>query len=239
MPTELSLFSTQNPFAYTDVDSAPRFTGFHDVPIGSVNAGNQSFPDSNRRTRTSLSSTASIAISRPRMPRPSTLQCEHEFAPGLTVTASYARKTWVAHVLADLDVTQPSNVFDPKERSDLFEAATTYAKMVDSGVTTGNVPNSGYFQNFFPNAHYKNSKNLITPALKLTTPILGWNDRGNETDPLFKWDIDPSASPTDRHFISFIRSTLQSTCSRQLARATTTRFNSLYGMSCDTGLSTT
>ncbi len=121
------------------------------------------------------------------------LTVQHEFARGLTVTASYVGRLG-RHVLSDLDVAQPSNVFDPMSGQTYFEAATNYAKMVDAGVSPGNVPNNGYFQNFFPNAKYKNSKQINYTGAQAYYAYLNDNDRGNETDPLFNFDTDPCIS---------------------------------------------
>jgi Carboxypeptidase regulatory-like domain len=188
--------STQNPFAYTDVDTAPRFTGFRDVPIGSVSIGNQTLPVTPADQNFSFVDSINNNIKTP-YAETFNLTVQHEFARGLTVTASYVGRLG-RHVLSNLDITQPSNVFDPKSGQTYFQAATAYAKMVDSGVTPGNVPNSGYFQNFFPNASYKGFK-----GAQAYYAYLSDGDRGNETDPLFKWDIDPTASADGSSFHFF------------------------------------
>ncbi len=188
--------STQNPFAYTDVDTAPRFTGYRDVPIGPVNAGDQSFPVTPADQNFSFVNSINSDIKTP-YAETFNLTVQHEFSRGLTVTASYVGRLG-RHVLSNLDVAQPSNVFDPKSGQTYFEAATAYAKMVDAGVTAGNVPNSGYFQNFFPNATYKG----FTGA-QAYYAYLSDGDRGNETDPLFKWDTDPTASSDGSSFHFF------------------------------------
>jgi Carboxypeptidase regulatory-like domain len=188
--------STQNPFAYTDVDTAPRFTGYRDVPTGPVNAGSQSFPITPADQNFSFVNSINNNIKTP-YAETFNLTVQHEFSRGLTFTASYVGRLG-RHVLANLDVTQPSNVFDPKSGQTYFQAATAYSKMVDSGVTPGNVPNSGYFQNFFPNASYKGFK-----GAQAYYAYLSDGDRGNETDPLFKYDTDPTASPDGSSFHFF------------------------------------
>jgi hypothetical protein len=70
--------------------------------------------------------------------------------------------------------------------------------MVDAGVGPGYVPNSGYFQNFFPKAKYK----TYTGA-QAYYAYLADGDRGNETDPLFNFDTDPSASASGQSFRFF------------------------------------
>src|SRR5260370_7275690 len=70
--------------------------------------------------------------------------------------------------------------------------------MVDAGVTPGNVPSSGYFQNFFPKAKYK----TYTGA-QAYYAYLADGGRGNETDPLFNFDTDPTASASGQSFRFF------------------------------------
>ncbi len=193
--------STQNPFAYTSVDSAPRFTGYRDVPIGPVNAGSQSFPITPEDQNFSFVDSINSNIKTP-YAQTFNLTVQHEFARGLTVTASYVGRLG-RHVLSDLDVAQPSNVFDPKSGQTYFQAATDYAKKVDAGISPDNVPNSGYFQNFFPNAHYKNSKGINYTGAQAYYAYLNDNDRGNETDPLFNFDTDPSASADGQQSFRF------------------------------------
>lgn len=193
--------STQNPFAYTSVDTAPRFTGYRNVPLGSVNAGTQTFPITPADQNFSFVRSINSNIKTP-YAETFNLTVQHEFAPGLTVTASYVGRLG-RHVLSNLDVAQPSNTFDPISGQTYFQAATAYAKMVDAGVDPGNVPNSGYFQNFFPNAKYKNSKKVTYTGAQAYYAYLNDDDRGNETDPLFNFDTDPTASASGQSFRFF------------------------------------
>jgi hypothetical protein len=188
--------STQNPFAYNVVDTAPRFTGYRNVPIGSVNAGSQAFPITPADQNFSFVRSINSNIKTP-YAETFNLTVQREFAPGLTVTASYVGRLG-RHVLSNLDVAQPNNTFDPISGQTYFQAATAYAKMVDSGVKPGNVPNSGYFQTFFPNAKYKG----FTGA-QAYYAYLADGDRGNETDPLFNFDTDSSASASGQSFRFF------------------------------------
>jgi Carboxypeptidase regulatory-like domain len=188
--------STENPFPYTNVDTAPRFTGYRNVPIGAVNAGTKSFPITPADQNFSFVRSINSNIKTP-YAETFNLTVQHEFAPGLTVTASYVGRLG-RHVLSNLDVAQPSNTFDPVSGQTYFQAATAYAKMVDAGVTPGNVPNSGFFQNFFPNAKFKG----FTGA-QAYYAYLSDGDRGNETDPLFNFDTDPTASASGQSFRFF------------------------------------
>jgi hypothetical protein len=188
--------STQNPFAHPNVDTAPRFTGYRNVPTGPVNAGSQTLPITPADQNFSFVRSINSNIKTP-YAETFNLTVQHEFAPGLTVTASYVGRLG-RHVISNLDVAQPNNAFDPASGQTYFQAATAYAKMVDSGVTPGNVPNSGYFQNFFPNAKYKG----FTGA-QAYYAYLADGDRGNETDPLFNFDTDSSASASGQSFRFF------------------------------------
>jgi Carboxypeptidase regulatory-like domain len=188
--------STQNPFAYSDVDTAPRFTGYRNVPIGPVNSGPQSFPITPADQNFSFVNSINNNIKTP-YAETFNLTVQHEFARGLTVTTSYVGRLG-RHVLSNLDVAQPSNTYDPVSGQTYFQAATAYAKMVDAGVSPGNVPNSGYFQNFFPNAQFKG----FTGA-QAYYAYLADGDRGNETDPLFNFDTDPTASASGQSFRFF------------------------------------
>ena len=188
--------STQNPFAYTSVDIAPRFTGYRNVPIGAVSAGTKTFPITPADQNFSFVRSINSNIKTP-YAETFNLTVQHEFARGLTVTASYVGRLG-RHILSNLDVAQPSNTYDPVSGQNYFQAATAYAKMVDAGVGPGYVPNSGYFQNFFPKAKYK----TYTGA-QAYYAYLADGGRGNETDPLFNFDTDPSASASGQSFRFF------------------------------------
>ena len=193
--------SRLNLFSYANVDTAPRFTGYGNVPLGSVDEGTQTFPITPADQNFSFVRSINSNIKTP-YAETFNLTVQHEFAPGLTVTASYVGRLG-RHVLSNLDVAQPSNTFDPISGQTYFQAATAYAKMVDAGVDPGNVPNSGYFQNFFPNAKYKNSKKVTYTGAQAYYAYLNDNDRGNETDPLYNFDLDPTASASGQSFRFF------------------------------------
>ena len=183
----LSLSKT-NSFTYTDVDKNPRFTDYHAVPLGAVNVATVALPYApadnpftflrsiNNNIKTSYAETFNLSVDR-------------EVTHGLTVTASYVGRLG-RHLLANLDVAQPTNIADPASGQTYFQAATALDKAYDAGVPVGNFADTGYFHNLFPNAKYKGYK-----GAQAYYAYLSAGDRGNETDPLYNFDTDPSASP--------------------------------------------
>ena len=114
---------------------------------------------------------------------------QQDFGHGLTSTISYVGRLG-RHLLDNLDVAQPTNIYDPTSGQTYFQAATAFDKLVDAGTSAANVPDSGYFHNLFPNANYAGYK-----GAQAYYAYLAAGDRGNETDPLYNFDTTASASP--------------------------------------------
>ncbi len=191
----LSLSKTSS-FSYKYIDTNPRFTGYHNVPLGTVTVATLPLPYTpadnafsflrsiNSNLKTPYAETFNLAV-------------QHEVTHGMIVTAAYVGRLG-RHVVANLDVAQPTNLLDPVSGQTYYQAATAFDKMIDSGIPASNVPDSGYFHNMFPNASYKGYK-----GAQAYYAYLAAGDRGNETDPLFNWDTDPTASPANQSFRFF------------------------------------
>ena len=194
-PQSLFSLSQTNLATYTDINYNPRFTGYHDVPSvpGATSALTLPF------TPTDSPFTFDYSINdHQKTPYAETfnLTVEHQFSHSLDVTASYVGRLG-RHLITNLDIAQPTNLYDPASGQTYFQAATAYDKMVDTGVNAANVPNSGYFQHIFPNF----SANGYTGAQAYYSVFA--NNRGNETNALFQADTDPTASPSGQSFRFF------------------------------------
>jgi hypothetical protein len=191
----LSLSKTSS-FAYKQIDTNPRFTGYHNVPLGTVTVATLPLPytpaDNNFSFLRSINSNLKTPYA-----ETFNLSVQHEVVHGMVVTGSYVGRLG-HHVVANLDVAQPTNLIDPVSGQSYYAAATAYDKLIDSGTTAANVPDSGYFHNMFPNASYKGYK-----GAQAYYAYLANGDRGNETDPLFNWDTDPTASAGGQSFRFF------------------------------------
>jgi hypothetical protein len=208
-PQSLLSLSQTNLATFTDINSNPRFTGFNSVPAvaGATSALALPFTPAespftfdysiNDKQKTPYAETFNLTV-------------QHEFPHNTAVTASYVGRLG-RHLIQNLDVAMPTNLFDPTSGQTYFQAATAYDKMVDNGVDPSTVPDSGYFHNVFPNFAYEYQ--VLSP-----TTGLYWygaqayyayfaNNRGNETNALFAADTDPTASPGGQSFRFFFPQT--------------------------------
>ncbi len=191
----LSLSKT-NSFPYSYIDTNPRFTGYHNVPIGTVANTSIALPATpasvpfsflrsiNQQQKTPYAETFNLTV-------------QQEMTRGMIFTLSYVGRLG-HHVLANLDVAQPLNLVDTVSGQTYYQAVQAYDKMIDSGTTADNVPDSGYFHNMFPKAAYKGYK-----GAQAYYAYLANGDRGNETDPLFNWDTSTAASSAGQSFRFF------------------------------------
>lgn len=198
-PQSLLSLSQTNLATYTDINSNPRFTGYHDVPTVPGATGSLTLPytpaDSpftfdysiNDHQKTPYAETFNLTL-------------EHQLPHSLDVTASYVGRLG-RHLFANLDIAQPTNLYDPASGQSYFQAATAYDKMVDAGVGAANVPDTGYFHNIFPNFSYNGYKGAQAYYAVFA------NNRGNETNVLFQADTDPTASPSGQSFRYFFPQT--------------------------------
>jgi hypothetical protein len=192
-PQSLLSLSQVNLSTFTDINSNPRFTGYHDVP----SSGGATAPLQLPYTPADSAFTFDYSINdKQKTPYAETfnLTMQHEFPHNTAVTLSYVGRLG-RHLIQNLDVAMPTNLYDPISGQNYFQAATAYDKMVDAGVT--NVPESGYFHNVFPNFSF----NGLTGAQAYYAVFAA--NRGNETNALFAADTDPTASPSGQSFRFF------------------------------------
>jgi hypothetical protein len=198
-PQSLLSLSQTNLQTFTDINSNPRFTGYNSVPA--VAGATTSLPlpftpaespftfdySINQKQKTPYAEAFNLTL-------------QHEFPHNLAVTASYVGRLG-RHLIQNLDVAMPTNFYDPGSSQTYFQAATAYDKMVDNGVSAASVPNSGYFQNVFPNFSFSG----YTGAQAYYAYFA--NNRGNETNALFAADTDNTASPAGQSFRFFFPQT--------------------------------
>ena len=197
----------QNAFAYPTAAGTSRFTGYNNVPVGTVTASAQSFPiDPAQTTIASFGSSFKKDIdANLKTPYAETynLSVQRTAIKGMTVTAAYVGRLG-RHILNNLDVAQPNNFFDSGSGQTYFQAAQAYAKMIDSGTPVGNVPLSGYFQNVFPNASYKASNGTTYKGAQAYYASLSVDRAtGNETNTLYNFDTTPSFAPSNQQLRFF------------------------------------
>jgi len=204
-PQSLLSLSQTNLAPYTDINSNPRFTGYHDVnaPIGAQTTLPLPFDPAdspftfdysiNDHQKTPYAETFNLTL-------------QHEFAKNLSVTASYVGRLG-RHLLQNLDVAMPTNFYDSGSAMSYFQAATLYRKMIDQGIDAASVPNSGYFQNLFPNFSSQDPVTGINyiGAQGYYASLMA--NSGNETNTLFQADTDPTASPSGQNFRFFFPQT--------------------------------
>jgi Carboxypeptidase regulatory-like domain len=198
-PQSLLSLSQTNLETFTDINSNPRFTGYNSVPA--VPGATTSLPlpftpaDSpftfdysiNEKQKTPYAEAFNLSL-------------QHEFPHNLAVTASYVGRLG-RHLIQNLDVAMPTNLYDPGSSQTYFQAATAYDKMVDAGVSAANVPDSGYFHNVFPSFSFNGYSGAQAYYAYFA------NNRGNETNALFAADTDPTASPAGQSFRFFFPQT--------------------------------
>ncbi len=195
----LSLSKT-NLFTYTDVDTNPRFTGYHDVPLGTVDAATLPLPYTPDDIPFSFDSSISNNLKTP-YAETFNLSVQREVTHGMILTASYVGRLG-RHVLSNLDVAQPTNVYDPISGQSYFAAITAFDKMIDTGASASAIPDSGYFHNLFPNFTFGNYKGAQAFYASIKN-----GDRGNETDTLFNADTNSAASSGGQSFRFFFPQT--------------------------------
>jgi hypothetical protein len=198
-PQSLLSLSQTNLATFTDINSNPRFTGFNSVPAVAGASTSLALPITpaespftfdysiNDKQKTPYAETFNLSL-------------QHEFPHNLAVTASYVGRLG-RHLIQNLDVAMPTNLFDPTSSQSYFQAATAYDKMVDSGVDPATVPDSGYFHNVFPNFSFNGYSGAQAYYAYFA------NNRGNETNALFAADTDHTASPAGQSFRFFFPQT--------------------------------
>jgi hypothetical protein len=197
-----------NGFGYATTAGTPRFTGYQNVgiAIGNVTVATQTFPITPSDTSITAfgSSFKSDINANLRTPYAETfnLSVQHEVKSGLTVTASYVGRLG-RHVLDNLDVAAPTNIYDSGSNQTYFQAAQAFAKLVDAGTSISAVPNSGYFQDIFPNATFTQKlttnpnvpKGTYTGAQAYYASFYTDRQTGNETNTLYNFDTTTGFNP--------------------------------------------
>lgn len=183
------------------VDTAPRFSGYHNVPRSLIPAvaGAGSFPV----TFPNSTGTGYYSVDdKLQTPYAETfnLTIQREIKNGLTVTGTYTGRLG-RHLLMLNDLAEPLNLADPQSGMNYFQATTALDKLVDSKVDVSNVPNMAYWQDEFPNASITSGGTTYTgtKAVYLMTKT----NRGNETATLASLDDKTTASPAGQSFRYF------------------------------------
>jgi hypothetical protein len=236
--------NTQYIDPYSDVDIAPRFTGYNNVPVTKQTPATRTFPITPDDQNFSFVSSIDDKLKTP-YAETFNLTVQHEFPKGLSVTGTYVGRLG-RRVLANLDVAQPSNVYDPGSGQTYYQAVTAYDKLIDQGVSPANAPASKYFQDIFPNASFGG----YTGSRAIYASLAG-GDRGNETDTLYNNDLDPTTSANGSDFrffypqyssiyiqsstVSSNYNALQLSVRQQFKTGLQYDFNYTYGKSLDYG----
>jgi hypothetical protein len=204
-PQSLLSLSQTNLATFTDINSNPRFTGYHDVPA--VPGATAALPLPYTPAESPFTFDYSINDHQ-KTPYAETfnLTVQHEFAKSLSVTASYVGRLG-RHLLQNLDVAMPTNYYDGGSGMTYFQAATVYRKMIDAGVDAATVPNSGYFQNLFPNFSATDGVTGVTYTGAQGYYASLMANSGNETNTLFQADTDPGSSSSGQSFRFFFPQT--------------------------------
>ena len=194
----LSLSKT-NEAEYTDINISPRFTDYRAVPAVAAPSGNLQLP----YTPAESPFTFDYSINdQQKTPYAETfnLTLQHQMPHSLNFTASYVGRLG-RHLIQNLDVAMPTNVYDAGSGQTYFQAATAYDKMVDAGVGAGSVADTGYFHNLFPNFSFGGYQGAQAYYAYFAA------NRGNETNALYAADTDPTASPSGQSFRFFFPQT--------------------------------
>ena len=190
-PQSLLSLSKINLATYTDINSNPRFTGYHDVPTIPGAEGSLALP----YTPTDSAFTFDYSINdKQKTPYAETfnLTVQQELGHNAAFTLSYVGRLG-RHLLQNIDVAMPTNLVDPASGQSYFQAATAYDKMVDAGVDASVVPDSGYFHNLFPHLQVDNGNGGTYNGAQAYYSLFSGN-RGNETNVLFALDCVDQAN---------------------------------------------
>lgn len=142
-----------NPAGVYDTESAPRFTGPHDLPpidLGVAVDPTQTFPyyppadaflitwGMNNHIKTPYSESLDFSIQR-------------ELPGGFTLEAAYVGRLG-RHLLQQIDLAEPVDYNDPQGAGDYFQAGAQLSKLSDEngGDPNATVPTIPYFENVFP-----------------------------------------------------------------------------------------
>jgi hypothetical protein len=204
--TSSSLLSLSkiNKFTYSDINTGPRFTGYHNVPLGTATVATLQLPYAPPNNPFTFDTSINSNLKTP-YAETFNLSVQHEIIRGMTVTASYVGRLG-RHALDKLDVAQPTNIYDPGSNQTYFQAVTAFDKLIDAGVSAATIPKSGYFQDLFPNFTFKSGGVTYTGAPAFYASIQS-GDRGNETDTLYNADTGTTASPAGQSFRFFFPQT--------------------------------
>lgn len=201
-PQALFSISQVNLSTYTDINSNPRFTGYNSIPPSPGPTSAIPLPYTpaespftfdysiNDRQKTPYAETFNLTV-------------ERQLPHSMNLTASYVGRLG-RHIIQNLDIATPTNLYDPGSNMTYFQAAKAYDILVDNGVT--NVPQSGYFQDVFPGFTYTDNNGNNYTGAQAYYQVFSAN-RGNETNALFQADTTPGVSANGNVFQFFFPQT--------------------------------
>jgi hypothetical protein len=204
-PQSLLSLSQTNLQTFTDINSNPRFTGFNSIPFVAGATAPLPLPYTPAENPFTFDYSINDHQKTP-YAEAFNLTVQHEFPKSLTVTASYVGRLG-RHLIQNLDVAMPTNLYDSGSSQSYFQAAQAYDKLIDQGVDPSTVPDSGYFHNIFPNFTFQPCQTCNPYFGAQAYYAVLANNRGNETNALFAADTDPTASPAGQSFRFFFPQT--------------------------------
>jgi hypothetical protein len=204
-PQSLLSLSQTNLETFTDINSNPRFAGFNTVPAVPGATTPLALPFTPAESPFTFDYSINDKQKTP-YAEAFNLSVQHEFGHNLSFTAAYVGRLG-RHLIQNLDVAMPTNLYDSGSSQTYFQAAQAYDKLIDQGVDASTIPDSGFFHNVFPNFTYQpcSTCNPYFGAQAYYAVLA--NNRGNETNALFAADTDPTASPAGQSFRFFFPQT--------------------------------
>jgi len=142
-----------NPAGQLTSLTAPRFTGFSNVPSSLLRAAPAATfpatPPSSGSGSFAITNSIDDKLNMPYVMR-SNLSIGREFAGGLFIEASYVN-SMSRRSLINRDLAMPTNLKDPASGQTYFQAATALALALRQGVNVANLPAQPFFERFFRN----------------------------------------------------------------------------------------
>ncbi len=185
--SQIGSFSLTSTFtnAYYNPQSAPRFTGIHDLPpsLSPPPASMISYPNmpSDNTAGAGFQNTAAIDD---RVKTPYSyafnVSFQRELPHGFTMETAYVGRIGV-HLMQQYDLGEPLDLVDPASGVDYFSAATQLSKLGYAGAT--DVAPIAYWEDLFPDAA-KNGLSATQNIYNLWRTLLG-----NETFALYYLDV--------------------------------------------------
>lgn len=181
--------SLTNPASNLTPDTAPRFTGIHDLP-GLVAANPSSItypqtpPDDPYTTGFAITNGLDDHLKTP-YSEVFNLSLQRQMK-SFTLEVDYVGRLG-RHLLQSLDLAQPLDLVDPRSGMDYYAAATMLAKASDAGAQS--LAPISYWEDMFPEAASVTTSATQRIYLDEFNPNGGYNVRGNETELLADLDV--------------------------------------------------